>query len=174
MRPMTRRAFHSSASISDDGRYRWWLRRVLSVPLMGHSMMGEVCFIMLNPSTADDTTDDPTVRRCMAFARYWGFRSLCVRNLFPLRSTNPRTILRDRDPYGGADGSAAIVAARESDLVVAAWGAFVPFKRDEEAISLLGDTHLCVLGLCKNGRPRHPLYVRSDAKPCLWTPRPLV
>ena len=116
---------------------------------------------MLNPSTADARRDDPTIRRCMGFARLWGYSVLEVRNLFAWRATDPRELLTAPDPTGGPRGDRELQAVAKADLVIAAWGARVPFARDREALALLGGCDLKCLGRTRNGQPRHPLYVRG-------------
>jgi hypothetical protein len=114
---------------------------------------------MLNPSVADDSIDDPTIRRCIGFAKSWGYSVLSVRNLFPYRATNPKELLvPGRDIIGGERGDTEISAAKTADLVVIAWGAKVPFDRDKEAKKLLAGKELWCLGKTKSGQPRHPLY----------------
>jgi len=75
-----------SASISRDGRYRYALRRVWD------PRNPSVLFIGLNPSTADHQQDDPTIRRCIRFARDWGFGELIAANLFAFRTKSPRLL----------------------------------------------------------------------------------
>lgn len=154
-----------SAELSECGRYRWWLRRTWK----GGDGRA-VCFVMLNPSTADALVDDPTIRRCMGFARRWGFSTLVVRNLFPFRATNPKELLAADCPKGGRQGDAELLAARNAHLVVTAWGGSVPLRsreqpgngRDQQAIRMLHDITMHCLGKTKHGHPRHPLYVRAD------------
>jgi hypothetical protein len=156
-----------SAEISDCGRYRWWLRRSWQA---GNGKT--VCFIMLNPSTADAMIDDPTIRRCIGFVKSWGYSTLDVRNLFPLRATNPKELLtKIDDPFGGQRGINEVMAARTGDLIITAWGAFVPYERDRAVLELMGGTPLHHLGLTKHCKPRHPLYVRGDQEPILWNHR---
>jgi hypothetical protein len=150
---------HRSAAISRCGHYRWWLRRSWA---REHGLV--VCFLMLNPSTADARRDDPTIRRCLGFARAWGFAILEVRNLFAWRATDPRELLAAPDPTGGSRGDRELASALNSDLIVAAWGAWVPFARDNEALALLGGRQLMCLGRTRNGQPRHPLYVRENTR----------
>lgn len=147
-----------SAELSACGRYRWWLRRSWK-----HRGDGRVvCFVMLNPSTADAQMDDPTIRRCMGFARLWGFGALSVRNLFALRATDPKKLQAADDPTGGHRGDIELRCAGTAHVVVAAWGAKVPFGRDREALEMLRGAALYCLGTTKQGHPRHPLYVRGD------------
>ncbi len=145
----------SDARISDCGRYRWWLSR------SWEGGNGSVCFVMLNPSTADASHDDPTIRRCIGFAKWWGFQSLTVRNLFAFRATDPRELLKADDPTGGEQGDDQIRAAKNAHMIVVAWGSKVPFGRDQQALRLLRGAELKCLGLTKSGFPRHPLYVKS-------------
>jgi hypothetical protein len=150
---MTTRTIERSADISDCHQYRWWLRRKLN-----DDNNRVVCFVMLNPSTADAEFDDPTVRRCMQFAIDWGYSILSVRNLFPYRATDKGELLKVNDPTGGDRGLAELKAAVTADLVVAAWGDFVPFERDLTAQMLFRGKPVYCLGTGKKKKPRHPLY----------------
>lgn len=150
-----------SAELSEDGRYRWWLRRELPG---GDGRV--VTFVMLNPSTADALQDDRTICRCMGFVRSWGCSVLSVRNLFCLRATHPIELRTAVDPIGGQRGMSELAAAFTADIVVAAWGANVSFGRDEEALAhyARGKPIWC-LRLTKYGKPWHPLYVPADTIP---------
>jgi hypothetical protein len=123
---------------------------------------------MLNPSTADGAYDDPTIRRCTGFARSWGYDTLSVRNLFPWRATDPRELFKAETVTGGERGDMELLTSATADLLVAAWGASVPFGRDKEAMAMFArhfpEKKIYCLGLTKNGHPRHPLYVRRNAK----------
>jgi len=149
-----------SAGLSECGRYRYWLRRSWRQGGNGKTL----CWVMLNPSTADGLEDDPTIRRCMAFTRGWGYSVLTVRNLFALRAIDPAELRHADDPIG-PDGDAELLAARAADLVIVAWGASVPFCRDRRALELLAGVPLYCLGPTKAGQPRHPLYVRGNVQP---------
>lgn len=136
---------------------------------------GVVVFIMLNPSTADADVDDPTIRRCIGFARAWGYGYLTVVNLFALRSTNPAGLAFDDDPIGPQTNPHIEAACGGSNLVVCAWGVYgnlLKPGRDREVVKMLRaklpETRLHHLGLTKHGHPRHPLYLRADATPILW------
>jgi hypothetical protein len=127
---------------------------------------------MLNPSTADATQDDPTIRRCVGFAKAWGFTALSVRNLFPWRATDPTELLQAESPTGGERGNAEILAATTSELIVVAWGAAViPCHRDAQVLQLLKGAPLFCLGTTKDGHPRHPLSVKADTQPQPFTPK---
>lgn len=147
----------SNAVISDCGVYRYRLDRSWADgPCMG--------FIMLNPSTADAMKDDPTIRRCISFARREGCGRLVVVNLFPYRATLPASLWAAPEPVrsGGAPALHALTqAANEADVLVAAWGANTK-GAEHTALALFGDRLLC-LGTTRAGKPRHPLYVRGDA-----------
>jgi hypothetical protein len=164
---------HRSAEISECGRYRWWLRRSWQLwDGQGLHVQGKgvCCFVMLNPSTADGMQDDPTIRRCIGFARDWGYNTLSVRNLFPWRATDPKELKNPNvDVFGGDRGESELLAACTADFVLAAWGGDVPFGRGERAVKLFqhhfpGKPLHC-LGKTKSGNPRHPLYVKASAVP---------
>lgn len=171
--PYTPSRILRSAEVSDCGRYRWWLRRSWTYQNLEGTKRGKgvVCFVMLNPSTADGTQDDPTIRRCILFAQSWGYDTLSVRNLFPWRATDPKELFNATTVTGGHRGDIELLAAMTADLVVAAWGAGVPFDRDVEAMKLFEafpNKEIYCLGLTKHGKPRHPLYVKSIAQPQLF------
>ena len=124
-----------------------------------------VLFVGLNPSTADATEDDPTIKRCIRFADDRGYGRLAVANLFAYRATSPAVLRQTPHPIGTANNRWLRRLAAESDVCVAAWGnGGRHLGRDTEVIGILGD--LKCLGLTKTGAPRHPLYVRADTK--LW------
>jgi hypothetical protein len=126
-------------------------------------------FVMLNPSTADETTNDPTITRCIGFARDWGYGALAVGNLFALRSTDPAALADHPDPLGPYNWHWLTRLAVEADVVVAAWGASaIAATRAVTTLALLARhsaSGVRCLGLTKDGHPRHPLYVRADAEP---------
>lgn len=148
--------FGRSAVISRCRRYRYELRRRFAC---GHEV---VCFIMLNPSTADGERDDNTITRCMRFAYQWNIGELVVVNLFALRSTNPFALLAEPYPVGEENDRHIVRAAESAELVVCAWGAHgVLLDRDLAVLELLRGarlkkpTLLC-LGTTAEGHPRHP------------------
>lgn len=149
----------SDAILSDDGVYRYLLRRWWDPTVEAAK------FIMLNPSTADASQDDPTIRRCMGFARRWGMGGLVVANLYALRSTDPRALWDHPDPVGPEnDGYLRDILASPGP-VIAAWGAHAKPDRVAEFFDLAGDRSVLALGRTKAGQPRHPLYLRSDLDP---------
>lgn len=133
------------ASVSPCGTYRWWLSRKFE------GGTGAVTFVMLNPSKADHTQDDPTMVRVQRFASAWGFNTVMVVNLFPLRSSDPRDVLKAgvEKAKGDPTGLDVIRTAVAAQLVVAAWGAYVPFGRDDEVLAAIPTTKLMCLGRCK-------------------------
>lgn len=144
------------AIIDATGQYRYSLCRCWEPTLPG------VCWVMLNPSTADATQDDPTIRRCISFARGWGYGSLEVVNLFAYRAPLPADLRCARDPVGPENDQYLVGASARADLVIAAWGANGGLlSRDRKALPLLGSLHC--LGTTRSGFPRHPLYRRADA-----------
>lgn len=127
-----------------------------------------VMFIGLNPSTADETNDDPTIRRCIGFARAWGYGALCMANLFAFRATQPADMKRAADPVGAENDHVLRQLADQAGVVVAAWGAHGTYKgRDQSVRLLVPDLHY--LRLTKDGHPGHPLYLPADLKPQRWS-----
>jgi hypothetical protein len=121
-------------------------------------------FIGLNPSTADEVQDDPTIRRCIGYAKEWGYGAFCMTNIFAFRATDPRVMKTQADPVGPENDKWLTECAKDAGLIVAAWGAHGGHRnRDEEVIKLV-DNIMC-LGTTKDGYPRHPLYLPKTAKP---------
>lgn len=150
----------SSAIISDCGRFRYALKR-----RWGDGP--QALFIMLNPSTADASDDDPTIRRCIGFAKREGCGSLRVENLYAFRATDPDEMFRHGHTAIGATNQFIFGGMDESDgPIIAAWGADKRAqKRARDLIGLIrgSNRRLMCLGKTKTGAPRHPLYVRGDA-----------
>lgn len=151
-----------SAEISACRRYRYALwRKWAAGP--------QVLFLMLNPSIADGSVDDPTIRRCIGFARSWGFGSLAVGNLFAVRTPDPIVMKRSSSPVGPENDARLRELQDSASLVVAAWGNDGAFRGRSDAVrGFLRAPH--VLGLTRLGQPRHPLYVASTAVARPWRP----
>lgn len=151
----------SSAIFSEDGLYRHELRREWR-----EGNKGIVGFCMLNPSTADEQRDDPTSRKCVGFAKQWGFRSVIAVNLFAFRSSEPNLLKKATDPVGLENDRFIVRAARESDCFVCAWGIHGSLRqRDQEILSRLPETiDLYCLGTTAGGYPRHPLLLRYKTR----------
>lgn len=127
---------------------------------------GHVMFIGMNPSTADETQDDPTIRRCIGFAKAWGFKGIYMLNLFAYRATRPRDLNDVDDPIGPQNNEFLKMYFEPAGLTVACWGTHgVYWNRNRDVIELLGLENLSCLGLTKNGQPKHPLYLKSDITP---------
>jgi hypothetical protein len=147
------------AMLSPCGRYRYSLSR--------HFGPGpEATFIMLNPSTADALVDDPTIRKCIGFARRLEMGGLYVGNLFAVRATDPRGILSAGDPVGPENRDhlewLCYRAAKNGGVVICAWGAQgVHMDQDETFLGWLDRLSIepKALAINKNGTPKHPLYV---------------
>lgn len=148
-----------NAMISDCGRYRYALSVLWDAGL-------EPCmFVMLNPSTADAFVDDPTLRRCKAFARGWGKGGVLIGNLFAFRATNPADLYDAPDPVGPANDAALLWMAKAARLRVYAWGAWPDAAgRAGQVKALLADRAPRHLGLTATGAPRHPLYLPKDTE----------
>ena len=144
----------NSATFSKDRRYRYSLRR-----RVGDSPK-RILFIMLNPSRADEKRDDATIRRCVGFARDWGFGIMEVVNLFALMSTNPKALLEAEDPVGPANDAAISASLAVADIVALAWGnhgLYHPERVAEVTCMARRRSNLYCMGLTAKGAPRHPL-----------------
>jgi len=120
-------------------------------------------FVGLNPSTADENEDDPTVRRCIGFGRKWNCGGLILVNLFAYRSTDPASLLEADNPIGPSNDTYILASARAAGLIVLAWGTRGGFlDRDQHVLSLLPGAHC--LGITKEGHPKHPLYVAGKTR----------
>jgi hypothetical protein len=157
-----------SAIVSPCGQFRYVLERAplqpgLDAPTREPHLT--CLFVMLNPSTADAVTDDPTIRRCITFAEREGYHRLTVVNLDPRRATDPTELAKFRPPTGlDLERNADFVrsAARSAGVVVVAWGAHPAARAElvERVVSVLRSKPLYCLGTTKDGHPRHPLFVR--------------
>ncbi len=146
------------ASFSKCRKYRYRLWRVWN------REAGMVTWIGLNPSTADEEQDDPTIRRCIQFAKDWGYGGIWMTNLFAWRATDPAVMKRIAHPIGPENDLAIANCANQSAMTIAAWGIHGEhLGRDEQVLALIGGVHC--LGVTDKGLPRHPLYVRGDTRP---------
>lgn len=148
-----------SAVISECGKYRYLLQRKTNCPLR---WVKKCTFIMLNPSTADAEKDDPTIRRCIKFAEREGCTKLSVVNLFALRATNPNDLTFYDDPQGPKNFGHIFAEVESAHVVIAAWGSH-KMAKCRLAKELFKVDGIKCLGKTKDGSPRHPLYVKSDA-----------
>lgn len=142
------------AILSTDEVYRYTLLRRW---LFGK---GRCLFIMLNPSTADAINDDPTIKRCISFAKQWEFREMMVTNIFALRATYPKDLKAHESPIGPENDRYLVEAVRKADRIVAAWGVHGSFMgRSVQVLEMLKGKDVRCLGTTKDGQPRHPLMV---------------
>ena len=161
----------SGATFSKDRRYRYRLWRCWGDPEL------RCVFAGLNPSTADEITDDPTIRKCIGFAKRWGFGAIDVVNLFAFRSTEPAGLLAVEDPVGRRNGYHVTLAFRDAKRIVWAWGSHGPRLQRlllSASLSVRAVERTCevgMLGFTRDGSPRHPLMLaysttfRSDPGP---------
>ena len=157
----------SEAVYSPCLRYRYILTREWD------AAAGRVLFVMLNPSTATEVQNDPTVERCERRARALGFGAVRVTNIFAFRATDPKVMRGEPDPVGPGNDAAIIGSVRNwaPDRVVCAWGAHgAHMGRGRAVASLLRatGTPLWQLGLTLGGEPKHPLYIGYDRQPEIW------
>ena len=121
-------------------------------------------FVGLNPSTADEVNNDPTVIRCINFAKSWGYGGLCMANLFAYRATEPDEMMAAVEPVGSANDDWLVNLANEAGVVVAGWGNDGRYlNRSKDVVGLLPNLHY--LKRNKSGEPAHPLYLKSDLRP---------
>ncbi len=154
---------YRDATFSPCRLYRYALWRVWGAE-QGAVDRGYVLFIGLNPSTADEKKDDPTIRRCVAFAQAWGYSGLCMANLFAFRATDPADMLAAADPVGPENDDWLVQLAHGASRVVAAWGVHGAHKaRDTHVKERIPDMHY--LRLTKDGHPGHPLYLPKTLTP---------
>lgn len=155
------------ATFSACGEYRYDLARRLS------RGVDSVAFVMLNPSTADAYEEDPTIRRCLGFARDWGYRDVRILNIFALRSTDPRGLREHIDPIGPLNDEylRRYCAPKKAHRVIVAWGTHGAYlERGARALAILREVRgdaggLEALTWTKEQHPGHPLYVKGDLVP---------
>lgn len=155
----------STAVYSPCERYRYSLTRIWD------ARAPRVMFVMLNPSTATEIANDPTIERCEQRARRLGFGGFRATNIFALRATDPTNMKSDPAPEGPANTAALIEGAEWAGMIIAAWGVHGAHRERGPltAASLREAGHqLHHLGLSKHGHPRHPLYLPYSAQPQVW------
>lgn len=152
-----------TAVLSECGRYRYHLSRSWG------SGFRRVCWIMLNPSTADADVDDATIRKCIGFTQRWGYDGLEVVNLFALRSTDPKVLKTSAiDPVGPLNNDAILETVDRCDKVVGAWGAGGSLGGRNHAVSAIVPGTIFALGFTQNMQPRHPGRLGYDTKLQEW------
>jgi hypothetical protein len=156
-------------------RYRLWREWDAQAP--------KLAFIMLNPSTADAEKNDPTIRRCIGFARAWGYGAIEVVNLFAYRATDPQELRAAAEPIGKENDRHLLAAMERSQTLILAWGNWGSlYQRDQAVLRLLSQQpvsqqpvsqqpvlsqqkRLYCLGKNQSGQPRHPLYLKRTVTP---------
>lgn len=164
--------FAGTATFSPCGLYRYTLRREWP-HMQSDGDRIQVAFIMLNPSTATADVDDPTVAKCGRFARKWECDTLVVVNLFAWRATDPRAMKSADDPIGPQNDEAIRMAARDSEMVICAWGNHGShLARSTQVRDMLRaerlDERLRYLKINQSGEPQHPLYLSEKLLPQRW------
>ncbi len=155
----------SGAMFSSCRRWRYllWRRWDESKPVAN--------FLMLNPSTADEMKLDPTCSRARHYAENWGYGALIVTNVFGWRSTDPGVMKAAKDPVGPENDAAIVRAAKDSALVVCAWGNHGAHLQRSLAVTKLlleEKVKLHALRVNANGQPAHPLYLPGNLRPLAW------
>lgn len=149
-----------SATISPDGLYRYDLIRRWAPG-------GLICvFVGLNPSTADAELDDPTIRRCVGFAKSWGYNALVMVNAYAFRSTDPRVMKKSVDPIGPLNDGFLQYWRDNSACVIAAWGTNISVERQIQVREIY--PRMQILKITKDGFPSHPLYLHKYTQPQVW------
>ncbi|VEJ09196.1 DUF1643 domain-containing protein [Actinobacillus delphinicola] len=152
----------SGAKFSDDRQYRYVLWRIWD------NSEPYVTFVCLNPSTADEKENDPTIRKCISYARKWGYGGIYVINLFAFRATDPSLLLEQEDPVGKDNDYWITNITRNSAMVIGAWGnsgrKVEHFTMRTKMIkNLIPQLHYLILN--KSGEPSHPLFLSTALKP---------
>lgn len=151
------------AKISTCNQYRYQLWRIWD------DTKPCVLFVMLNPSTADASIDDPTLRRCMGFAKSWGYGGVYIGNLYAYRATNPSVLQQVAKPVGSRNKSSILKMVEACDKIICAWGNNLPTVGSPIISILKKQPRLYHLGLTKRQQPRHPLYVKGNTIPELFS-----
>lgn len=152
----------SGAIFSANRLYRYALWRIWN------RKKGFFMVVGLNPSTADESKNDPTVTRCITRAKDWGFGGLIMTNLFGLRSTKPEGMLNHDHPNGLDNDYWLQRSGHVAKMILIAWGTHGNYmNRGDRVQMLLEDHSLWALAINKEGTPKHPLYCKADSKPIL-------
>lgn len=153
----------SGAEFSDDRKYRYALWRIWSEKPL-------IMFVGLNPSTANETSDDPTIRRVKKFAYDWGYGGVFMCNLFGLVTPYPKDLIAHPNPIGDNNDWLEKISSR-CEKIIFAWGGFKEAKtRSQQVIKMFPNAF--ALHINADGSPKHPLYVRGDIKPVPYVIKP--
>ena len=150
-----------NAILSEDRKYRYVLSRIWD------ETKPKVMIIGLNPSTADETEDDPTIGRCISFSKSWGYGGVYMLNLFAFRATQPKDMFNAQNPIGLENNSYIEIYSKKVEKIVCAWGNHGTYKNRGNEIREKFDKLFC-LKLNQTGEPAHPLYLKSELVPKKW------
>jgi hypothetical protein len=158
-------AIHSTADYSPCKTYRFTLKRNYG------SGNGTLNFILLNPSTATEAFNDPTIGRCEIRTLAGGFSRMIITNIFAFRATDPTVMMASDDPVGDANDAAILACAQEADSVICAWGEHGKLRQRGDYVKALLQQHrlpMTALKINKSGHPAHPLYLPLRLTPFAW------
>jgi len=148
---------YKNATFSSSRAYRYSLSRIWD------KKKKYVLFIGLNPSTANEEVDDPTIRRCGNYAKNWGYGGFMMVNLFAYRTTLTSNLKKVKYPVGKDNDKYIVKLSKKADITVAAWGNNGNlYSRDKKVLSLI--PNLMCLKVNKSGQPAHPLYLNKNLK----------
>jgi hypothetical protein len=147
------------AVLSDCKSYRYRLSRIWD------EEKAKAMFVMLNPSTADAKKDDPTIRRCVGFAKEWGYGGIYVGNLYAYRTTNRKALNQVEDPVGPDNKFHVRKMAKLCEKIICAWG----FSQGPPPDWLRDVGNLFYLDQNKDGTPSHPLYLAKETTPTAYS-----
>ena len=148
---------YKNATFSNCRTYRYTLSRIWN------KKKKYVLFIGLNPSTADEEVDDPTIRRCVNYAKNWGYGGFLMVNVFAYRTTLPSNLKKVKYPVGEDNDKYIVKLSKKADITVAAWGNNGNlYSRDKQVLNLVPS--LMCLKINKSGQPAHPLYLKKGLK----------
>ena len=145
-----------------SNEYRYVLKRVWD------TSKPKIAFIGLNPSTASEELDDPTVRKCINIARRDGFGEMVMLNAYAYRSTDPTGLEIYPNPQGELNDDYIFRECKTSSKIVIAWGSHVSDERHNELLQLLEPINLWCFAKNKDGKPKHPLYVPLNSQLILY------
>lgn len=156
---------NKSAILSDDRKYRYLLWRLCESDMFDYNNPKSIMFIGLNPSTADENLDDPTIRRLIDFSTRFGCCEMTMTNLFAFRATKPADMFKEADPVGKFNDFYITQVAKKADIIVACWGSFNGIDERIKAVTAIvpADKLFC-FGVNADGNPKHPLYLPKTAQ----------
>ena len=163
----------SGAIFSECEQYRYALWRCWNKDNGIVPVKYMVSFIGLNPSTATHEVSDPTVTRCINYAKAWGYSGMHMLNLFAFRATDPKDMKAVDEPVGEDNNEMLIKHARDSGIVIASWGNHGGYRNRCSVVADLmrvNGVDLHCLAIAKTGQPKHPLYLKKDLTPIDYLP----